>query len=126
MTKLGQKVLESEWQALLATRPTDPDAILRITYLAWVLGRESIVSDFIAAAAITLQNAVATRQAEANEIQQMAANLGGEAFRWLKSSAKLTSRPMLTLFVCTSSLGRRRRRILDALRRAGIYMTADV
>jgi DNA-binding PadR family transcriptional regulator len=86
MTKLGQKVLESEWQALLATRPTDPDAILRITYLAWVLGRESIVSDFIAASAITLQNAAATRQAEANEIQQMAANLGGEAFRWLKSS----------------------------------------
>src|SRR6185369_13430037 len=39
ITKSGERALESGWRALLATRPTDPDAVLRITYLAWVFGR---------------------------------------------------------------------------------------
>jgi hypothetical protein len=78
--------LESGWRNLLALRPTDPDATLRITYLAWALGRRNELTDFIEAAASTLKNSAAIRQAEANQLQSMAGNLGGEAFRWLKSS----------------------------------------
>jgi DNA-binding PadR family transcriptional regulator len=86
ITKSGIGALEKGWRSLLVTRPTDPDTILRITYLAWALGRESLVSAFIEASAITLEDAAATRHAEANQLQRMASDLGGEAFRWLKSS----------------------------------------
>ena len=86
LTKSGKSTLESSWQELLATRPTDPDAILRIIYLAWSLGRQNTVSDFVQASALSLQNAASTRRAEANQMQPMAAKLAGEAFRWLKAS----------------------------------------
>ena len=86
ITKSGAKALESGWRRLLAVRPTDPDAILRIAYLAWALGRRSDLPDFIDASSITLKNAAASRLAEANQLQPMAGNLGGAAFRWLKAS----------------------------------------
>lgn len=86
ITKSGSARLESGWKALLSTRPTDPDAVLRITYLAWALGRQGVVYDFIEASAATLEKAAATRRAEASQLEPPAANLGGEAFRWLKSS----------------------------------------
>lgn len=86
ITKSGAKALKSGWRALLASRPTDPDAALRITYLAWALGREGELADFIDSASSTLKNAAAIRQAEANQLQGIAGNLGGEAFRWLKAS----------------------------------------
>lgn len=86
ITKSGQTRLESSWQQLLSMRPTDPDVVLRITYLTWALGRKTMVSDFIDASAITLGNAAATRRAEANLLRPLVANLGGEAFRWLKTS----------------------------------------
>jgi len=86
ITKSGTKTLESGWRDLLASRPTDPDATLRITYLAWALGGQSELSDFIDSSATTLKNAAATRLAEANQLQPMTGSLGGQAFRWLKSS----------------------------------------
>jgi DNA-binding PadR family transcriptional regulator len=86
ITKSGIGALGKGWRSLLLTRPADPDTILRITYLAWALGRESMVSEFIESSAITLQNAAATRRAEANQLQRMTSDPGGEAFRWLKSS----------------------------------------
>jgi len=86
ITKTGISTLEKKWRDLLATRPTDSDAVLRITYLAWALGRENVVTEFIEATAVTLQNTAATRRAEANQLEPMASGLGGEAFRWLKSS----------------------------------------
>ena len=52
ITKSGIGALEKGWRSLLVTRPTDPDTILRITYLAWALGRENVVSEFIDASAI--------------------------------------------------------------------------
>ena len=48
------------------------------------------MSDFIESSAITLQNAAATRRAEANQLEPLAARRGGEAFRWLKSSFEAT------------------------------------
>jgi len=86
ITKAGTKTLDSGWRRLLASRPTDPDATLRITYLAWALGRERELTEFINASSTTLKNAAATRMAEANQLQPMAGNPGGEAFRWLKAS----------------------------------------
>lgn len=84
ITNSGAKALESGWRRLLSFRSTDPDTILRITYLAWACGRRTEVSDFIAASAITLQNAATTRRAEARQLQEATANRGAEAFRWLK------------------------------------------
>ncbi len=84
ITDSGQKALQSRWQALLATRPTDPDAILRITYLAWALGRQDAMARFVVAATDTLRNAAAIRRAEASQLQG-ASGIGAEAFRWLKT-----------------------------------------
>ncbi|HEY4933255.1 MAG TPA: PadR family transcriptional regulator [Terriglobales bacterium] len=86
ITKSGTKTLESGWRDLLASRPTDPDATLRITYLAWALGRQGELMDFIDSSSTNLKNAAATRLAEANQLQGIAGSLGGEAFRWLKAS----------------------------------------
>jgi DNA-binding PadR family transcriptional regulator len=86
ITKSGKNTLESGWQSLIETRPTDPDAILRITYLAWALGRQSLASDFTEASAVTLRNAAAIRNAEANQLSESVKDLGGEAFRWLKAT----------------------------------------
>ena len=86
ITNSGQKKLRSEWEALLAERPTDPDTILRITYLAWALGRQDTVTTFIGSSADTLLSAAATRRAEAHQLQAHLENLGGEAFRWLKTN----------------------------------------
>ena len=86
ITKSGVIALKKGWRNLLSTRPTDPDAVLRITYLAWTLGRQKHVSEFIEASALNLENAGATRRAEANQLQPSTVDLGGEAFRWLKSS----------------------------------------
>ena len=84
-SKTGEKTLESGWQSLLANRPTDPDAILRITYLAWALGRQDAMMKFIEWACETLRNTAATRRAEANQLQGAASEVGAEAFRWLKT-----------------------------------------
>jgi len=85
ITDSGEEELESGWQSLLATRPTDPDAILRIIYLAWALGRREQLMRFIDAATDTLRNASATRAAEANQLSGAADAAGPEAFRWLKT-----------------------------------------
>lgn len=85
ITKSGEKRLESGWQSLLATRPTDPDAILRIIYLAWALGRQDATAKFIASAVDTLQNASATRRAEATQLEVASRDVGPAAFRWLKT-----------------------------------------
>lgn len=85
ITKAGERKLESGWQSLLATRPTDPDSILRITYLAWAIGRQDVTTSFIETAADTLSNAAATRRAEANQLQAANDSVGPEAFRWLKT-----------------------------------------
>jgi len=67
------------------TRPTDPEAILRITYLAWALGQQDVMVPFLDAAAATLRNAAAIRRAEAHQLQGLAADVGAEAFPWLKT-----------------------------------------
>jgi DNA-binding PadR family transcriptional regulator len=85
ITGSGKKTLESGWQSLLAARPTDPDAILRITYLAWALGRQGVMMKFIDAAADALSNAAATRRAVAKQLQAANDNVGADAFRWLKT-----------------------------------------
>lgn len=85
ISKSGEKTLESAWQTLLVTRPTDPDAILRIIYLAWALGKQDVMTNFIDMAADTLRNASVTRRAEANQLQELASSIGAEAFRWLKT-----------------------------------------
>jgi DNA-binding PadR family transcriptional regulator len=85
ITKSGKKELESRWQSVLATHPTDPDAILRMTYLAWALGRLDVMKKFIEEAARSLRNAAATRRAEANQTQGPASDVGAGAFRWLKA-----------------------------------------
>lgn len=85
ITKSGERRLAFGWQSLLATRPTDPDAILRITYLAWALGRRDVTMKFIASAADTLSNAAATRRAEAKQLQAANGDVGADAFRWLKT-----------------------------------------
>ena len=86
ITKAGTKTLDSGWRRLLTSRPTDPDATLRITYMAWALGRPGELTDFIDSASTTLKNVAATRLAEATQLQPTADNLGGQAFRWLKAS----------------------------------------
>jgi DNA-binding PadR family transcriptional regulator len=85
ITSSGEKRLKAEWQALLPTRPTDPDAILRITYLAWALGQQDRTMKFINAAADALSNAAATRRAVAKQLQAANDNVGADAFRWLKT-----------------------------------------
>lgn len=85
ITKSGTKKLDAGWQTLLASRPTDPDAILRITYLAWALGRQDAVMKFVNGAGDTLANAAAVRKAEANQLQAASDSAGPEAFRWLKT-----------------------------------------
>jgi DNA-binding PadR family transcriptional regulator len=86
ITNSGRNALGAGWKTLLSSRPIDPDAILRIAYLAWALGRPSAVSEFIDASAVSLQNAAATRLAEANQLEGLASELGGETFRWLKTT----------------------------------------
>jgi DNA-binding PadR family transcriptional regulator len=86
ITDLGRDRLESEWQELLADRPTDPDAILRIAYLAWALGRREATMKFMQAAAETLRDAAGIRRAETKQLQGARAAVGAEAFRWLKTS----------------------------------------
>ena len=66
-TRLGKQKLESGWQEHLADRPTDPDAILRIAYLVWALGRRDALMKFIQAAAETLWDAAGSRMQAANE-----------------------------------------------------------
>ena len=86
ITKKGEKRVESDWQDLLAGRPTDADAILRIAYLAWTLGRGDLLKKFIDTAAETLSDAAATRRAEMKQLQGATSGVGPEAFRWLKTS----------------------------------------
>ena len=86
VTKLGEKKLGKGWQALLATRPTDPDAILRIVFLAWALGEQDVLEEFIDSAADSLRNAAAVRRAEAGQVKAACLGVGAEAFRWLKTS----------------------------------------
>src|SRR5579864_9473005 len=38
ITKEGRKQLFASWEGLLTRRTTDVDEILRITYIAWVMG----------------------------------------------------------------------------------------
>ncbi len=85
ITKSGEKRLESGWQSLLVTRPTNPEAILRITYLAWALGQQDVTMKFVNAAADTLSNAAATRRAGAKQLQAANNSVGADAFRWLKT-----------------------------------------
>ena len=86
VTASGRRALESGWKDLLSSHPSDPDAILRVTYLAWALGRPNAVLEFIAASAATLQNVAATRRAEAIQFEPRAPLMGGETFRWLKAN----------------------------------------
>ena len=81
----GEKTLDKGWQALLVSRPIDPDAILRITYLAWALGEQDVMTAFVDSAASTLRNAAAVRRAEAGQLQGAFSGVGPEAFRWLKT-----------------------------------------
>jgi len=86
ITKAGEKQLEANWQALLDTRPTDFEAILRITYLAWALGRRDAVAKFVEKASSSLRDIAATRRAEANQLQgALGDEVSGEAFRWLRT-----------------------------------------
>jgi len=86
ITKSGEEKLVSGWQSLIATRPTDPDAVLRITFLSWALGRPDVTVKFVKAAAEALSNAAATRRAEAKQLQAATDSVGANAFRWLKTS----------------------------------------
>jgi DNA-binding PadR family transcriptional regulator len=81
----GKKTLDSGWKALLGSRYTDADAILRITYLAWALGEQYAMTEFVDSAARTLGNAAAIRRAEADQLQGVFSAVGAEAFRWLKT-----------------------------------------
>src|SRR5690242_16249122 len=46
ITKAGVSALESQWEFLLEQRPTDFEAVLRITYLAWAFGQPKSVVKF--------------------------------------------------------------------------------
>jgi hypothetical protein len=83
---LGEERLETRWEELLADRLTDPDAILRIAYLAWALGRQDVLTRFIETAAGTLRDAAGIRRAEAKQLQGATSGVRAEAFRWLKMS----------------------------------------
>ncbi len=86
ITKAGERELETNWQVLLDTRPTDFDTILRITYLAWALGRRDVVVKFVEKASLALKDVAATRRAEANQLQgALGDKISGEAFRWLRT-----------------------------------------
>jgi DNA-binding PadR family transcriptional regulator len=86
ITKAGEKSLDTNWQALLDTRPTDFEAILRITYLAWALGRRDAVAKFVEKASSALRDVAATRRAEASQLQgALGDKVSGEAFRWLRT-----------------------------------------
>ncbi len=86
ITKAGEKALETNWQVLLDTRLTDFDAILRITYLAWALGRRDALAKFVEKASSSLKDVALTRRAEANQLEGALGNkVSGEAFRWLRT-----------------------------------------
>jgi DNA-binding PadR family transcriptional regulator len=86
ITKAGEKALDSNWQALLDTRPTDFDAVLRIGYLAWALGRRDALGKFVEKASASLKDVAATRRAEANQLQgSLGDEASGQAFRWLRT-----------------------------------------
>lgn len=86
ITPLGEETLKKGWAKLLVDRPTDPDAILRIAYLAWALGRREAMRKFMQAAAGTLRDAAGIRRAEAKQLQAATSEVRAEAFRWLKTS----------------------------------------
>jgi DNA-binding PadR family transcriptional regulator len=88
VTNSGRRALESGLKSLMSTKPkpTDTDAILRITYLAWAFGRPTVVSEFIEASSATLHGAAAMRRAQASQSENLASGLGGEAFHWLKAT----------------------------------------
>src|ERR1051325_1130641 len=68
ITKTGRKKLQSDWQSLLGSQPSGFDTILRITYIAWLLGRRDTVSKFIHKSASTLRSVAAIRSAEADQL----------------------------------------------------------
>ena len=86
ITKTGEKSLVTNWQALLDTRPTDFEAILRITYLAWALGRRDALAKFVEKASSSLKNVAETRRAEANQLKgALGDEISGESYRWLRT-----------------------------------------
>jgi DNA-binding PadR family transcriptional regulator len=89
VTKAGSKHLNSEWRSLLGRQPTDVDEILRITYIAWVLGSPDEASRVLVSTSSELSALAATRRAEANQLQRsLMGQVGGQAFRWLRTSAE--------------------------------------
>ncbi len=85
ITDLGKATLK-RWRDVLNTRPTDPEAILRIAYLSWALGQQDVLTTFIDNAAETLRDVAGTRRAEAKQLQGVSSSVGAEAFRWLKTN----------------------------------------
>jgi DNA-binding PadR family transcriptional regulator len=111
ITKSGQKKLKSDWQALLEGQPTDFDTILRIIYIAWLLGRRDVVVKVIDKSASTLKNIAATRTAEANQLRPvLGLGVTGETFRWLRtftSAARLKAEGDALLQVSKAIAGKR-------------------
>ena len=88
ITTAGRKRLSAEWKQLLERRPTDVDEILRITYIAWVMGSPEMAATFVENSAAGLNHLAATRQAEANQLRgTLGRQVGGPAFRWLRAGA---------------------------------------
>ena len=88
ITKEGRKHLGAGWKPLLERRPTDVDEILRITYIAWMMGSPEMAAGFVDCAAAGLQYLAATREAEARQLRStLGEQVGGPAFRWLRTGA---------------------------------------
>ena len=89
ITTAGRKHLSTGWTQLLDRRPTDTDEILRITYIAWVMGSRDMAATFVENSAAGLGHLAATRQAEVNQLRgTLGGQLGGRAFRWLRTAAE--------------------------------------
>jgi predicted transcriptional regulator len=88
ITTAGRKHLSAGWKQLVERRPTDTDEILRITYIAWVMGFPEIAATFVENSAAGLNHLAATRQAEVNQLRgTLGGQVGGQAFRWLRAGA---------------------------------------
>ena len=88
ISKEGKKHLAAGWKELPQRRPTDIDEILRITYIAWVMGSPETAAIFVENSAAGLNYLAATRQAEVNQLRSaLGGRVGGQAFRWLRAGA---------------------------------------
>ena len=89
VTPAGAKALKEGWHACLNSQPADIDSIIRVTYLAWTLGNDQDVSDFLRRADASLHARTATTHAQASELfLGISKRMHGNAYRWLRASCE--------------------------------------